>query len=59
MDKRLWLLLVLASTQLPAIAQTVSNGLVQVSPIGEKGRYIGFTLKPAGRREPLATIRFR
>ncbi|MGQ9463649.1 MAG: hypothetical protein ACUVTP_11295 [Candidatus Fervidibacter sp.] len=58
MDKWLWLLLILALTQFPAIAQTVSNGLVQVSPVGEKGRYVGFTLQPAGRREPLATIRF-
>jgi len=58
MRRWLWLTFVQVLFVLHSPAQVVNNGRVQVAAVGEKGRYFGFSVQPAGRRDPLAIIRF-
>lgn len=55
-----WLGLTVVSVLLASFlsAQTVSNGIVRIVAISEKGRYWGFAVQPLTRREPIATVRF-
>ncbi|MCS7192628.1 MAG: hypothetical protein NZ937_06585 [Armatimonadetes bacterium] len=39
-------------------AQNISNGLIQVFALGEKGRYWGFAIQPSDHRKPITAIRF-